>query len=204
MDVSEEVLDGVKELITIGVGRSAGMLNRLTRTHVTLTVPEVCISDTYSECTIKHSITTQDTHHTSRVVLDFSGEITGTFNLIIPHISALNLVIILTGEEGSPDEMDALRVETLLEVANIIISSVMSALSILISSKLSFQYPSYQTSSSDGEHLTFKDQSDVGINARTRFLVQEKEIEGDIFIVLNRESFEHLTARIMTLMETGL
>ncbi|MFH0966220.1 MAG: chemotaxis protein CheC, partial [Methanobacteriota archaeon] len=132
MNIPEEVLDGIRELITIGVGRSGGMLYRLTNAHVTLTVPDVHISDLASENymgTALHQLTSDDT---SYVTLKFSGELTGSFSLMIPYSSALNLVFILTREEGSPDEMDALRVETLLEVGNIIISSVMSAFSILL------------------------------------------------------------------------
>lgn len=204
MYVSEEVLDGVRELITIGVGRSAGMLNRLTNAHVTLTVPDVCISDVASEYYLKSALYSVNREYTSHVILKFSGELTGSFNLIIPHSSALNLVIILTGEEGSPDEMDALRVETLLEVGNIIISSVMSSLSIFLTSRLSFQFPSYQTGTGDSASPFIINQSDVGITIRTRFQVQNKEIEGDMVILLNRESFDHLDTCIRTAMENGL
>ncbi len=204
MNVSLEVLDGVRELITIGVGRSAGMLNRLTKAHVTLTVPEVRISDVASEYYLRSALCTMNPEDTSHVILKFSGELTGSLNLIIPHSSALNLVIILTGEDGSPDEMDALRVETLLEVGNIIISSVMSAISIVLTSRLSFQFPSYQTGKCDSTSPVIITQSDIGIIARIWFQLQQKEIEGDLFILLNRESFEHLDTCIRTAMEKGL
>ena len=196
MNVSEEVLDGIRELITIGVGRSAGMLNRLTNAHITLTVPDVHIVDIASEyyiSTVLHHRTPEDT---SYVTLKFSGELTGSFSIMIPYMSALNLVIILTGEEGSPDEMDALRVETLLEVGNIIISAVMSSLSILLPVRLSYEFPSYRSENTANIlNPLILNHSDIGIIAKTHFIVQEKEINGEIFILL--------TPFIIILFENG-
>lgn len=215
MFVPEEVLDGVRELITIGVGRSAGMLNRLTNAHVTLTVPQVYISDTISEYAEIIASGSSGNENTSQVILKFSGEFTGSMSLIIPHSSALNLVILLTGEESSHDEMDALRVETLLEVGNIIISAVMSALGILLKSRLTFQFPSYRAETRDQfpsyraetrdliSSLIIKP-SDIGIMTNIHFFVQQKEIEGNIFILLTRESYKNLISSITTIMEKGL
>ncbi len=205
MNITEEVLDGVRELITIGVGRSGGMLSRLTHAHVTLTVPDVRISDDSSDNGKIEDFNHLSFDNTSNITLPFSGEITGSLSLMIPHASALNLVAILSGEEGSPDEMDALRVETLLEVGNIIISSVMSAMSILLSSRLHFEFPSYQT---EKIHSPFnpgiRNRSDIAIMANTHFAVQQKDIAGEICILLTRESYDHIEKRIGTIMETGL
>jgi chemotaxis protein CheC len=204
MDVPEEVRDGVRELLTIGVGRSAGMLNRLTNAHVTLTVPDVHISDDISEYMREISSRAGEGENNSRVILNFSGEFTGSFSLIITHSSALNLVILLTGEESSLDEMDALREETLLEVGNIITSAVMSALGILLKSRLSFQFPTYRTEAGDLSRSLSQEQSDIGIIARIHFTVHQKEIDGSIFIFLTRESYENLKTSIITIMEKGL
>jgi chemotaxis protein CheC len=202
MQVSEEILDGVRELITIGVGRSAGMLNRLSNAHVTLTVPEVQILDepTWNEaCPLN---TFSEHEQTSQIILQFSGELTGSFRLVIPYESALNMVMILTGEESSPDEMDMLRVETLLEVGNVIISSVMSSLSILLSSHLSFQFPIYRTDRWFGADPGCE--SGVIIVAGTRFEVQQKAIVGEMIILLTKESYTRLCEGIRLIMEEGL
>ena len=204
MNISDEVIDAIRELITIGVGHSAGMINKLGRNHVTLTVPEVSITEGSFDNSIRLLTRSLCQESTSRVVLDFKGELTGSMSLVIPYESALNLVIILSGEEGSSDEMDILRIETLLEVANIIISSVMSAMNILVSSRLSFQFPYYQNEYIDGECLIEKYSSEYNINAKIRFKVQEKEIEGIIELILTRQSFEHLIFRILSVMEKGI
>ena len=74
--------------------------------------------------------------------------------------------------------MDALRVETLLEVGNIIMSAVMSAMSILLTSRLSFQFPSYRTERRYIINSDIMKRYEIGIIARTRFEVHQKVIEG--------------------------
>lgn len=204
MDISEEVLDGIRELVTIGVGHSAGMLNELTKAHVTLTVPEIQIFEQISDGILRSADIGINPGDTSQVFLSFSGECSGSLSLIIPNMSAINLVILLTGEDGSPDEMDALRIETLLEVGNIIISSFMSSFSILLSSHLSFLFPGYQTGIWKIASQTFDSKPEIGILARTRFQVQHKEIEGFLLFLLTRASFERLEESIYRLMERGL
>ena len=202
MELSEEVIDGIRELVTIGVGRSAGMLNELTRAHVTLTVPEVKIIDAMD--THLNPPWSVDTEETSQVILPFFGEFTGSLRLLIPYSSAINLVALLTGEEGTPDEMDALRVETLIEVGNIIISSVMSSFSILLLSHLTFLYPRYRTGMWEDEQHSLPSDAKTGIVATTRFQILDREIEGVLFFLVTRETTRLISSRIIGIMERGL
>ncbi|MGV8108816.1 hypothetical protein [Methanospirillum purgamenti] len=204
MEISEEVIDGIRELVTIGVGHSAGMLNDLTNAHITLTVPDVHIFKMGQENAFTPVLYPMTPEGTSQVTMSFFGECTGSLHLIFPNKSAINLVIILTKEDESPDEMDALRVETLMEVGNIIMSSVMSSFSILLTSRLSFLFPSYQTGIRNMNNSASQVSSDIGIMARTRFEVHEKEIEGLLFFFLTESSFKHIQKRILEIMECGL
>jgi chemotaxis protein CheC len=202
MEISDEVIDGIRELVTIGVGHSAGMINELTKAHVTLTVPEVRICDMHTQASSLLDLTDPD--ESSQVILTFSGEYTGSLSLIIPHKSAIHLVVLLTGEEGSPDEMDALRAETLIEVGNVIISSVMSSFSILLSSPLTFLYPVYRIGKWVENTLIINSQPKQGILARTKFQIQDREIEGILFFSITSESFDFLQRTILQIMERGL
>jgi chemotaxis protein CheC len=203
MEISEEVIDGIRELITIGVGHSAGMINELTKAHVTLTVPEVRIFDINHQTALS-ALDVTDPDESSQVILSFSGEYTGSLSLIIPYKSAIHLVILLTGEEGSPDEMDALRVETLIEVGNVVISSVMSSFSILLSSPLTFLYPVYRIGKWVENSLIINSHPKQGILARTKFQIQDREIEGFLFFSITSESFDSMQQTILEIMEKGL
>lgn len=203
MEISEEVVDGIRELVTIGVGQSAGLLNDLTSAHVTLTVPEIRIFENpHENLSVFRSLGTDD-QTLSQVSLSFSGHGEGSISLIFPDKSAINLIILLTGEEGSPDEMDVLRVETLLEVGNIIISSVMSAFSLLSSRRLTYGTPIYRVETPAVTTFTGTG-NEVGILARSTFELRSIEIEGFILCMLSPAAFEALKASILEVMERGL
>ncbi|HWQ68039.1 MAG TPA: hypothetical protein VN372_14370 [Methanospirillum sp.] len=197
MEIAPVVLDGIRELITMGVGRAAGMLNPLTGAHITLSVPDVNILHNVMECHI-HSVPEESA---SLVNLIFNGNLSGSTILIIPHISALNLVTILTGEEGTAAEMDALRVETLMEVGNIIISAIMSALCTLLETRLNYQIPVYRTGTAASliTH-TLTSAEDTSIIAHIMLQTHKREIHGDIIISLSGSSFQSLKERILTVM----
>lgn len=198
MNISPVVLDGVKELITIGVGRAAGMLNQLTGAHISLYVPDVHIYET--SCGSIHPHLSHES--TSQVSLHYTGLLTGSTVLIIPHSSALNLITILTGEDQTLAEMDALRIETLLEVGNIIISALMSSLSTHMDSRFSFKFPEYYDGTTDT--LTIDAlfcNYDIRIDAQITYVVQKKRIEGGLVILLTTDSFDRLTSRMFTIMK---
>lgn len=203
MDLSEEVIDGLRELVTIGVGHSAGMINELTNAHVTLTVPEIKICE-ITDQEIPCPLDLPSLDETSQIILSFSGEYTGSLSLIIPYKSAIHLVVLLTGEEGSPDEMDALMVETLIEVGNVIISSVMSSFSILHNARLTFLYPVYRSGRWVENTLLMNSHPKTGILARTTFQIQDRRIEGFLFFSVTPESFDRMQQAILHIMEKGL
>ena len=99
--------------------------------------------------------------------------------------------------------MDVLRVETLLEVGNIIISSVMSAFSLLSSRRLTYRTPIYRVVTPAVTTFTGTG-NEVGILARSTFELRSIEIEGFILCMLSPAAFEALKASILEVMERGL
>jgi chemotaxis protein CheC len=197
MEISPVVLDGVRELITIGVGRAAGMLNQLTGAHVSLHVPDVHIHETTSD----NADGNLSKESSSQVSLHYTGLLTGSTVLVIPHSSALNLVTIMTGEDQTLAEMDALRIETLLEVGNIIISALMSSLASHMDTRFSFRFPIYHDGTIDTLILdALFCQFETRIDAGITFEVQNKRIEGALVILLTTGSFDLLTTRMFTMM----
>ncbi len=190
--ISSEIIDGIKELINIGIGCAAGMLNELTKSHVTLHVPEIRLItagelDSLPGCQTTFSL----------ISMDYTGPISGTTALMFPRESALQLVMLLAGEEAQAPEMDSIRSETLLEVGNIIINAVMGSISNNIGERLRYQLPGYVEDSLT--HLVQSDRwsdDDLVILAHTRFLVQEKNISGDILIILEMGSIDRISRTI--------
>jgi chemotaxis protein CheC len=198
--VQELVLDGIKELVNIGIGRSARSLNSLTGHHVTLHVPDIRISqiDELKE----------EMHHPypsfSIVNLDYSGAFVGTTVLMFPQKSAEGLFLLLTGEKKRTPENDELWRMTLLEVGNIILNAVMGSISNILGKKVEFHLPEYQEDSLD--HLldhTFFANSRCVIVAHAQFSVQDQDIQGEILLLLADQSIDVLAACINEKMQVA-
>jgi chemotaxis protein CheC len=191
--LSEPVLDGVKELVNIGIGRSAGSLNSLIGHRVILHVPDIRISriDELKEL-ISHPGSSF-----SVVNQDYCGSFAGTTVLMFPQQSAESLFFLLTGEEGRNQENDELWRMTLLEVGNIIINAVMGTITNILGKKLEFLLPEYREDSLEHllHHSHFQDSKSV-IVARAHFSVEDQNIQGEILLLLADQSVDILAACI--------
>lgn len=186
--------DGIREIITIGIGKSAGIISRLTNAHVYITVPDLYIIKSELNCPFYANLL----DNVSLISMEFSGYLTGLINLIIPYESALNLVDLISGEEMDSVEMDVVRIDTLMETGNIIISCTMSALCNIIPSHLKYHLPLYRNDKKnviliDLNQTEFK----VTILVRIRFEIQDRMIEGDVIFLLTPSSFENLISCIV-------
>lgn len=191
------VLDGMTELINIGIGRSAGSLNSLTGYHVTLQVPKIHISAIEE----LHTILPQPREPFYAISQGYTGVVDGTAVLIFPQESAEGIFLLMTGEARRPSENDELWEMTLTEVANIIVNAIMGSVSNIIGGKIEFLLPEYHEDSLDhilGQIRFSESESVVLIQAR--FEVMEKSISGDIVILLPDPSAETISRYITTSM----
>jgi chemotaxis protein CheC len=198
MDVDKESLDAITETINIGVGKSASLLNQMTGSHIQLQIPKLSVFRFKDLKDNNWSLNGEDIMST--VMLEFQGNFSGVTAVLFPHDSAASLVMLLSGENEPGPEMDALRIETLKEVGNIIINSVMGSISNILSQHLSFSLPVYY----EGKMLSvaasrhhFEDEDWV-IVAHTHFQIESKNIEGKILLVLDVGSLENLVGSIQS------
>ena len=196
MDVDKESLDAITETINIGVGKSASLLNHMTGSHIRLRVPKLSVvrfkelDDTNCNLLAEEVMST--------VMLEFQGNFSGVTAILFPPESAASLVMLLSGENEPGPEMDAIRTETLKEVGNIIINSVMGSISNILSQHLSFSLPVYyegKLSAVTGTRRNIE-ADDWVIVAQTHFLIESSDIEGKILILLEVGSLEHLIESI--------
>jgi chemotaxis protein CheC len=193
VDLSLPVLDGIRELVNIGIGRSAGSLNSLTGHHVTLHVPEIQISRSNQ---LKDLITHPEPAF-SLINQDYYGSFEGTVLLMFPRRSAESLFFLLTGESERNQENEELWNVTLLEVGNIIINAVMGTITNCIGKKIEFRIPEYRESSL--EHIINQELfsgSRMVVLVRALFSVEEEGIDGEILLLLADRSIEVLAESI--------
>ena len=196
MDLTDAQLDALKELVNIGVGQAAGMLNEMIAFRIRLQVPVIkLLSPQDLQQELKQRVLQEQL---STVQLDFSGTFSGSTQLLFPTESAATLVAVLTGEEpGSPD-LDALKIGTLTELGNIVINGVMGSISNILTEPLHYQVPIYVEE--DIEHLipaVDKSPTAKALLAEAHFDIEELQVQGDIVLnFLGVESFEALLSAI--------
>lgn len=122
--------------------------------------------------------------------LPFTGGLNGTAQLFFPQVSALSLTAMLTEENpGSPD-FDTLKQEALTEVGNIVLNSVMGAMSNALAQSLTFSVPVYQEAPvADLTQSLASDFSAVILLAQTHFKIKELKVSGDIILFFKMQLF---------------
>ncbi|MCU0632945.1 MAG: chemotaxis protein CheC [Methanolinea sp.] len=197
MEDDPDTLDGIKELINIGVGKAAGILGELTSSHVILQVPTLHIVEVGE----RPRYTSGDSL-LSMVFLDFSGPLKGRMAILFSPESAANLVILLTDESDTTAEMDMIRSETLTEIGNILINGVMGTISNFIGEPLTYALPVYTENRAAYLAEPFGD-SDHVLYATTQFQVKGRNVQGDILIMLEHGSLFPLIRKINAVMDSG-
>jgi chemotaxis protein CheC len=194
MNPTPDQIDVLKELINIGVGRAAGMLNDMLQSRVQLQVPYVKI---FSPLTLQEEMDKLGDDKLSTVRLTFKGPFSGIASLVFPPDSAAKLVDILTGEEPGDTDLDSIRIGTLTEVGNIILNGVMGSIGNVLEQHINYSVPTYIED--NVEHLLLSDDLDSNTTillAHTRFTIEQLQIEGDIILLFEVGSFDALLAAI--------
>jgi len=124
-DLKDYHLDGIKEISNIGGGHAATVLSQLINKRVMVSVPKVHI---VSSEDVYRIINNEDEIVTG-VLLKFLGDLTGRTLLIFPRDQSMLLVDMVMGrEEGSTSILTEIEQSAIKEVANIVISSYLTAL----------------------------------------------------------------------------
>jgi len=183
-------VDAIKEIVNMGVGRGAKVLNSMLGAHVQLQVPALKILslDEFSE---EMQVFRQE--QLSCISLPFQGSTTGVAELVFPRSTASGLVDALVQEESDYADMDSIRAATLTEVGNIVLNAVMGTISNILKFRLRYSIPQYaNTEASVILPLGAKLRNMTVLFAQTHFLAQELEVEGNILLFLEVASFDEL------------
>jgi chemotaxis protein CheC len=191
-------LDTFREIVNIGVGRAAASLNDMLDSPIVLEVPEVTMI-AYEDL---QKVAGAQSESFSCVQLGFKGPFSGIAALVFPPSSAVKLVAAMTAEEPDDYGLDGVMAGTLNEVGNIVINCVIGTIGNILDRPFDFSLPNYL-------HGALRDILQVGAGSvlhtvllvKTHFIVHEKHIDGNIFIVFEASSFDALLAAIDQLYE---
>jgi len=194
--LTDEQLDALKELINIGVGRAAAMLNEMTSSRIRVRVPWIRLA----EAGELESLIGKDSRQLSAVKMGFGGPLSGSAALIFPKTEAAILVSHLTGEPADTPDIDALRAVTLTEIGNIVVNCVLGSMMNLLQQQVSFSLPCYgEGDLASVMHSSMRSPGDRVLLVRTRFCLEELHLEGDIVLILEVGSLDQLLLGIESL-----
>jgi chemotaxis protein CheC len=189
--LTEEQIDALQELMNIGVGRAASILNEMLDSRILLQIPLVKVLN-YKE--LQQELTSRfDSNPLAAVRLSFTGSFSGIAELVFPTESASKLVALLTGEEPGTPDLDSVRIGTLSEIGNIVINGVMGSISNVLKQHMNYALPIYAEDSID--NLITLDsyiERTVFLLAQARFTIEQLELIGDIILIFETSSFDVL------------
>ncbi|MEZ5400099.1 MAG: chemotaxis protein CheC [Bryobacteraceae bacterium] len=189
MVLNENQADVLAEVMNLGMGHAGNSLNELVGAHIELRVPSVAL---VSAAEAQARIEQLGWEPLSSVQLEFSGSLNGNVALMFPGDSAVQLVSLLTGDDGAHDDVDGLRRATLEEAGNILLNGVVGAVSNLLANQISFSAPYYSESDRVVERLTARSGNAWILLSRAQFKVADCPIEGEILLYFEILSLEVL------------
>lgn len=201
IELNEQRLDVLTELINMGIGRAASVMNQMLTQKVQLQPPSVKLM---SLAEFLSTVQSQSKEY-STVKMDFSGMYNGSCALIFPPQSAANLVSVLVGEEEATNELNSVKSSTLSEVGNIVINSVLGSLAKNTNNKFDYSLPIYK----EGDIksfllLTDKKENMNVLMVRTQFVVSSLKVTGEMTLVFSADSMPNLAADLDRLLSNGL
>ncbi len=197
MLLNNEQLDLFTELINIGVGKAAKLLNELISSPIKLSIPKIIVERPID--LVKKLKPGKSTTYYA-VKLQFEGSFNGIAEIVFPSESGNNLVSILTGEEPYSDELDGLRAGTLNEVANMLLNGVMGTISNIIKEDFNYSIPVYSEDIFENLFIDPTSEDKIVLFGETHFVVESADIEGDIIVLLELFYFESLKSELNRLL----
>ncbi len=196
MELSTLQLDALKELINIGVGKGASLLNKMLNKPIVLNTINVQIVDWHDEALLQYQA-----KNASIVHMDFSGQINGRANLIFPNKDAVHLLGLIAPWLNVDTSINQVKENVLTEVGNIVINGVIGSLNNVLHLESSYTLPWY----SDGALFDFFNGLGRGkfILANTQYEIEEQSIKGTLLIFFELSSFQVLGELLDNLNRNG-
>lgn len=194
-ELKDYQLDGIKEISNIGGGHAATVLSQLINKRVMVSVPKVHLVS--SEDIPR--IISEDDEIVTGVLLKFLGDLTGRTLLVFPRDQSMLLVDMMMGrEEGSTTILTDIEQSAIKEVANIVISSYLTALSDFLNMLILPSVPNLVIDVASAvltsAYLDFSMDKDIVFCVETEFVFpdEQESLKGFLFLLPDPVSLNKL------------
>ncbi|MHA2298931.1 MAG: chemotaxis protein CheC [Candidatus Hodarchaeales archaeon] len=194
--LTADQIDVLAEILNIGIGQAANILNQMIQSHIKLSLPSVQLCSTDN---LLKSINRPESEQFTFIRILFKGKISGTASLVLPMESASNLIAVITDEDIYSTDLDSIQSGTLAEIGNILLNGVMGSLGNMLAEQLLYSVPNYYKEVMHNFIDKIK-KNDIVLVMRARFFVEEHTIDGDIIIIFEFEGYCKLIKSINNLI----
>jgi len=181
-------LDIITEIINIGIGRSAAVLNTMLKSHIQLRPPEVKQFEAGSFNVMSRM--TVANRGLAAVEIDFKGSMAGSAKLVFPADRVTGLVTAFTGKDHTIG-FDEISTSSMDEIGNVVLNAVMGSIGNMLKIPLEYDVPEYisdfnlnQSDSNTGKAIIFQ--------AKSELIVEESKTRMDIDIIMAIKSLKNL------------
>lgn len=188
MNLSIEQIDAFKEILNIGIGKSADVLNKVTGKRVLLKIPDVVQINSIDE--LRREIQQGISKDWSSIDMSFDGEFSGAAQLVFSTNDAGKLVSLFMGEENSGTELNSLMKSSLMEIGNIVLNSLVGTMGNIFKTRIEYSMPTFSNINEMDGKLADKIDKSMILLAKTHFTLSEVNIVGSFVFFLEVSSID--------------
>ncbi len=194
MNLTNSQNDTLKELINIGVGRAAGVLNGFLKSQINLYVPSIRL---FSLKELSKETKNLGDDPVSAVRLNFSGIFNGMAAIVFPKETTSKFVDALLGEKTSGSDLDEMGIGAITEVGNIVLNGVMGTISNMLKQHIDYNVPDYKEDTIRKLIVVKNPIPDASILlVEARFTIEKLQIDGNVILFFEMDSFDKLLTAI--------
>ncbi|MEZ5824128.1 MAG: hypothetical protein R3C97_05135 [Geminicoccaceae bacterium] len=188
MSWSPNHVDGLAEILNIGIGKAAAVLYEMVGQEILFSVPSVEFVDAAE---LEQTLEAELPGKAVAIRQSFTGDFDGTAILFFLEKSSVQLVNILLGDELSGEQVQELEAEAMSELGNILLNGCLGATANTLGRSLEVHLPEFIK----GEPLRMMpsgEGADTSIVVRVWLSSEPSGIGGLIVLFMNQSEQERL------------
>lgn len=199
MNLSEMQTDALKEIMNIGVSKSATQLSALLNDEIRMQVPEVNIltpSEVNSALFVSNALSAKGEE--SIVYQELMGMLTGRAYLIFrgEDCKFLSQAVLGNAFSHAGEKLQFYEQEAVMEIGNIIISSCIASIANTLKDRITLSTPIY-TEDSLPQILSKTANNDLAVLVvRTALCASKRNITGTLVIVITSEMVDSVISKL--------
>lgn len=179
-------LDALGKILNVGIEKAAGTLNEMLDSHIEMKTPSIIVFDPEKSGEELKDLGGDELVGVQR---SFHGSFSGSSLLVFPPESAVKMVTALTDEKPGSAGLNAVMADTLNEVGNILVNSLMGSINNLLSAHIDFSQPNYlEGKIADLLKPPGPNEFEMSLLIRTNFKVDNPQINGNIIVIFELDS----------------